>query len=159
MPPEVERPLDEEYVRQWVPLIKERAKTLAEVTDLVLFFYQENLEYEPADLIIKGIDHQLTYNAYQQAKTIIESTPFKAVNLEKVFRALADELKLKPGQLFSSLRIAITGRTVSPPLFETMEALGKGRVQDRISDAIGKLQKMPDVGREARYGYYPTSGY
>jgi glutamyl-tRNA synthetase len=143
LPPEVERPLDEDYVRNIVPLIKERAKTLAEVPDLVLFFYQEHLEYAPVDLIIKGVDHQLTYFAYQQTKNIIELTQFNAPELEKKFRALADELKLKPGQLFSSLRIAMTGRTVSPPLFETMEVLGEGRVQDRIDDALNKLTHMP----------------
>ena len=143
LPPEVERPLDEDYVRQHRALIKERAKTLAEVTDLMLFFYQEYLEYAPADLLIKGADHQLTYNAYLQAKKIIETTPFNAAALEKEFRALAEQLKLKPGQLFSSLRIAMTGRTVSPPLFETMEVLGEGRVQDRIQDAMDKLIHMP----------------
>jgi glutamyl-tRNA synthetase len=52
-------------------------------------------------------------------------------------------LGLKPGQLFSSLRIAVTGRTVSPPLFETMEALGEVRVKKHINDAIDKLLKMP----------------
>jgi glutamyl-tRNA synthetase len=143
LPLDVERPLDEEYVRGIVPLIKERAKKLAEVPDLVLFFYQEHLEYAPVDLVIKGVDQQSTYLAYQQAKKTIELTKFNTAELEKEFRALADELKLKPGQLFSSLRIAMTGRTVSPPLFETMEVLGKGRVQDRINEALDKLVHMP----------------
>jgi glutamyl-tRNA synthetase len=52
-------------------------------------------------------------------------------------------LGLKPGQLFSSLRIAITGRSVSPPLFETMEAMGQARVQTHIRNAKDKLSKMP----------------
>jgi glutamyl-tRNA synthetase len=143
LPPEIERPLDEEYVKEIVPLIKERAKTLAEVTDLISFFYQDNLNYSAADLLIKGADYQLTYNAYIQAGQIIEKTPFQAAELEKEFRALAELLKLKPGQLFSSFRMAVTGRTVSPPLFETMEVLGKVRVQDRIKDALDKLITMP----------------
>jgi glutamyl-tRNA synthetase len=143
LPPEVERPLDEYYVRGFVPLIQERAKTLTEVADLVQFFYTDYLEYAPVDLIIKGTDHQMTYHAYIQAKQVIEQTPFNAKDLEKEFRALADNLGLKPGQLFASLRIAMTGGTVSPPLFETMEALGEGRVQDRINDALGKLIRMP----------------
>jgi glutamyl-tRNA synthetase len=143
LPPEVERPLDEEYVRSIMPLVQERAKTLAEITGLTLFFFEEYPDYAPVDLIIKGADHQLTYQAYMQAKKIIELTQFNAEALEKEFRALTEELGLKPGQLFSSLRIAITGRAVSPPLFETMEVLGEGRVQDRINGAIGKLLRMP----------------
>jgi glutamyl-tRNA synthetase len=143
LPPEVERPLDEEYIKRIVPLIKERAKTLSEVTELILFFFNDYLEYSPADLLIKGTDHQLTYHAYQQAQKLIELTQFNAAALEKEFRALAEELKLKPGQLFSSLRIAMTGRAVSPPLFETMEVLGEGRVQDRMKDALDKLIRMP----------------
>ncbi len=142
LPPEVERPVSREYVRSIVPLIKERAKTLAEVTELVLFFYKD-LDYTPVDLIIKGTDHQATVFAYQQVQRIIGRTPFHTVELEKEFRALADELKLKPGQLFSSLRLAVTGRTVSPPLFETMEVLGAGRVQDRINAAMAKINRLP----------------
>jgi glutamyl-tRNA synthetase len=143
LPPEVERPLDERYIKAIAPLIKERAKTLAEVADLVFFFYQEYLHYDSVDLLIKGADFQLTRDAYIHAKKIIEMTPFNAEELEKAFRALADMLKLKPGQLFASLRIAMTGRSVSPPLFQTMEALGEDRVQDRIRNAIDKLTIMP----------------
>ena len=143
LPPEVERPLDEAYIRRIVPLIQERAKTLAEITDLILFFFTEYLDYSPADLLIKGADHQVTFHAYREAQKLIELTPFHAAALEKEFRALAEELKLKPGQLFSSLRMAMTGRAVSPPLFETMEVLGEGRVQDRMKDALDKLIRMP----------------
>jgi glutamyl-tRNA synthetase len=66
LPPEVERPLDEYYIRGILPLIQERAKTLSEVDDLILFFFQDHLEYAPVDLLIKGVDHQLTYRAYLQ---------------------------------------------------------------------------------------------
>jgi glutamyl-tRNA synthetase len=142
LPPEIERPLEEEYIGRWVPLIKERAKILTEVAELVTFFYQDHLEYAPADLIIKGFDRQTTDNAYKQAEAIIESTPFNAKELETKFRALAEELGLKPGQLFASLRIAMTGRAVSPPLFETMEALGEDRVKTRMHDALDKLSRM-----------------
>lgn len=144
LPPDIDRPLDEEYIRDILPLVKERAKTLAEVTDLIIFFFQEKLDYAPVGLLIKGADIQVTRNAYARAQEIIENKPFSASEQESAFRALADQLGLKPGQLFASMRIAVTGRTVSPPLFETMEALGKERVQDRIKDAIAKLGTLAD---------------
>ncbi|MCR4394214.1 MAG: glutamate--tRNA ligase, partial [Dehalococcoidales bacterium] len=142
LPPDVERPLDEDYVRSIIPLVQERARTLVEITDLTVFFFVDKLEYATADLIIKGSTQQFTYNAYLEAEKIIDKTPFNAGELEKEFRALADRLGLKAGQLFSSLRIAMTGRTVSPPLFQTMEVLGKERVQKRMQVAVNKLKQM-----------------
>ena len=59
--------------------------------------------------------------------------------MEEPMRALADELGLKPGQLFMSARVAISGRTVSPPLFETMEVLGRERTLARLRQALEKL--------------------
>ncbi|MDD5700986.1 MAG: glutamate--tRNA ligase [Dehalococcoidales bacterium] len=143
LPPDIERPLDEKYVRSIMPLIKERARTLAEVTDLINFFYQDKLDYSPAGLLIKGADLKVTLGAYEQAQKIIENVPFHTGELEAEFRILADRLNLKPGQLFASLRIAVTGRAVSPPLFETMEVLGKERVESRLQDALAKLGTLP----------------
>lgn len=141
LPAEIGRPLDEDYIRAWLPLIKERAKTLAEVKDLALFFYEEKFNYAAADLLINA-NQQKTQEAYQKAQKLIETTPYILEDLEREFRALAAQLELKPGQLFGSLRMAVTGRTVSPPLFETMIALGKGRVQSRLRDAVSKLNNL-----------------
>ena len=58
---------------------------------------------------------------------------------EEPMRALADELGLKPGQLFGILRVAVTGQRVSPPLFESMEILGKDRALRRIRRVIALL--------------------
>jgi glutamyl-tRNA synthetase len=143
LPPEIKRPLDEEFIKRFLPLVKERAKTLAEIYGLVSFFYEDHLSYAPADLLIKAVDPKLTDEAYAQAQKIIENTPCQTEELEKEFRALAVTLGLKPGQLFSSFRIAITGAAVSPPLFQTMEAMGKERVQQRILDARQKLTNIP----------------
>ena len=60
--------------------------------------------------------------------------------LETVLRPLAEELGLKTGQLFGTLRIATTGRTAAPPLFETMAVLGKERCLKRIEAALDKLK-------------------
>jgi glutamyl-tRNA synthetase len=144
LPPEIERPLDQEYLKKILPLIKERAKTLAEVKDLISFFYEENFNFSPDSLLIKGADRPITDQAYVLAQKIIDNTPWTTGELEKDFRAMAEQLCLKPGQLFSSLRTAITGRAVSPPLFETMEAMGRERVQGHIREARNKLTKLPE---------------
>ena len=59
---------------------------------------------------------------------------------EAPLRALAEELGLSAGQVFGFLRVAVTGQTVSPPLLETMEILGKGVVLPRVERAIQLLK-------------------
>jgi glutamyl-tRNA synthetase len=65
--------------------------------------------------------------------------PFHTEVLETLLRPLAEELGLKTGQLFGALRTAVTGRTATPPLFETMAVLGKERCLKRIMVAVAKL--------------------
>jgi glutamyl-tRNA synthetase len=142
VPAKFSRPLDENYLRQWIPLIKERAKTLAEIPQLGLFFYEESYDYPPADLVIRG-DAQLTYDIFLKIQRLAEITPFNKEALEKDFRAMAVQLGLKAGELFNAMRTAVTGRTVSPPLFETMVAMGQERVQNHVRQAMDKLLNMP----------------
>jgi glutamyl-tRNA synthetase len=60
--------------------------------------------------------------------------------MENRLRPLAVELGLKAGQLFGTLRTATTGRTAAPPLFQTMEVLGKAKCISRIEIALEKLK-------------------
>jgi glutamyl-tRNA synthetase len=141
LPAEVARPLDKDYVKAWVPLIKERAKTLAEVKDLVLFFYEENITYDTTDIMING-NQELTARAFEQSLMLMESTPFTKEDLERVFRALAAQMEMKAGLLFGPLRTAVTGRAVSPPLFEMMVVMGLDRVKGRLRDALNKVTNL-----------------
>ena len=83
--------------------------------------------------------------AAQQAYQILADLPeINHETAEDPMRALADELGLKAGQLFGVLRVAVTGRNVSPPLFETMAIIGKEAVLERILDAQETLAAMTD---------------
>ncbi len=64
---------------------------------------------------------------------------------EARFRALADELGLKAGSLFMPVRVAVTGRTQSPGLFETLRVIGPDRVQARVADAVARLRTPVSV--------------
>ena len=142
LPPEVKRPLSIGYVRQIMPLIQERARTLAEVAELALFFFVDQLDYAPGLLIAKGIDRKSAAQALAAAKQRLERLEaFGAESLEAVLRPLAAELGLKAGQLFGVLRVAVTGRTAAPPLFQTMSVLGKERCLRRIEEALDRLHK------------------
>jgi len=140
LPPGVKRPLSIDYVRQIMPLIQERARTLAEVTELAQFFFVDELEYDSGWLIGKNMSQESAIKALEVGQQrLSELQLFDAESVEAVLRPLAEELKLKTGQLFGILRVAVTGRTAAPPLFQTMAVLGKERCLERIETALDRL--------------------
>jgi len=142
LPSEVKRPLAKKYVRQIMPFIQERAKTLAEVVELSRFFFIEDLDYDASLLISKGMSREATLKALDKSLASLNRLKaFEAESLEGVLRPLAAELGLKTGQLFGTLRVAVTGETAAPPLFQTMAVLGKERCLRRIEAAQSRLAK------------------
>lgn len=140
LPAEVRRPLNINYVRQIVPLIRERIITLKDAAAYASFFFLEILEYDSAKLIGKNMTADNTSDALKAVKTTLSSLEtFSRDSLETSLRQLAIDLGIKTGQLFNPLRVATTGRDAAPPLFETMEVLGKQRCLDRIDAALAKL--------------------
>jgi len=130
----------EEYVKAALPLVQERARTLAEVAELTRFFFVDQLDYKPELLVGKNMDVKSTLAALKAAQQkLTPLSAFDADSLEGVLRPLAAELGLKTGQLFGALRVAVTGRTAAPPLFVTMAVLGKERCLKRIEAALHRL--------------------
>jgi glutamyl-tRNA synthetase len=139
LPMEVNRPLDTDYIRQIMPLVQERARTLAEVPQLSDFFFIDELEYD-IGLLLGKIEKAEAIKSLQASAVRMDGLKdWNAASLEAVFRPLADELKLKTSVFFGLLRVAVTGRTAAPPLFQTMEVLGKERCLKRLKMALGKL--------------------
>ena len=144
LPPEVKRPLSSDYVRQIMPLIQERARTLADVPELAQFFFLDELDYDSSLLIGKNMNQESTAQALKVGQQRLEQLEvFTAESLEAVLRPLAVELGLKTGQLFGTLRVAVTGRTAAPPLFQTMAVLGKEQCLRRIGAALDRLGRLP----------------
>ncbi len=125
-----------------VPLIQERIKTLAEAVDWLDFFFQEDIQYDAELLVAKNVDAAASLEALRQAREQLASLPrFEAEAIESSLRALADRLGLKVGQLLGSLRVAVTGKKVAPPLFETLAILGRERALARIDSGIDALAR------------------
>ncbi|MBA7643611.1 Glutamate--tRNA ligase [subsurface metagenome] len=140
LPPEVKRPLSVDYVRQIMPLVQERARTLAEVAELTQFFFVDELDYDSSLLIGKNMSRESAKQALEVAQQRLQQLEsFDIESLEALLRPLAEELELKTGQLFGTLRVAVTGRTAAPPLFQTMAVLGKGQCLKRIKAALQRL--------------------
>ncbi|TAK34987.1 MAG: glutamate--tRNA ligase [Chloroflexota bacterium] len=143
LPPEAPRPLSREFVEKVVPLIQERLKKLDEAADLTSFLFVEKIRYDPHLLIGKNMTAAEALHALRISREkLAQSGSFDAAHLESIFRPLAEELKLKPGQLFGILRVATTGRTIAPPLFQTMEVLGRERCSRRIEEALTLLEPL-----------------
>jgi glutamyl-tRNA synthetase len=139
LPSEVKRPLDISYIRRIMPLVQERARTLAEVPQLSDFFFVDKLEYD-AGLLLGKIDKEEALKSLRvSADKMNDLKNWDAASLEAVFRPLADELKLKTGVFFGLLRVVVTGRTAAPPLFQTMDVLGKERCLKRLKAALDKI--------------------
>ncbi len=140
LPDSVPRPLDAAFVERVLHLEQERMKTLAEAPAMTEFFFVEHLEYEPTLLIAKGMEAERTVAGLRRALDILNDLDaWEPSEMETRLRALVAELGLKPVQLFTSIRVAVTGRTVSPPLFDTLAVLGRERSLARLRQAIDRL--------------------
>ncbi|MDO8473455.1 MAG: glutamate--tRNA ligase [Dehalococcoidia bacterium] len=140
LPVAVPRPLDLGYVARLAPLLQERARTLSECAELAGFFFVEELSYDAKLLLGKDTTPGVAVRLLGAALDKLERLePFDAPTMEPMLRALAVELDVKTGALFGLLRTATTGRTAAPPLFQTMDVLGKERSLKRIRAAIAKV--------------------
>ena len=139
-PAEISELPERDRVLAMAPLVQERLKELSEAAPRLSFFFRDAPSYDSEDLVQKGMDAAGTRRALEAALEAMEPlATFDAATLEPPLRALAKDLGVKVGQLFGSLRIATTGLRVAPPLFETMEVLGRERTLRDIRAAIESL--------------------
>ena len=123
-------------VKSALPLIQERIVTLSEVPKMLAFLFTTNfaVEAESVAKISDGPSKEIL------TRSLAELTPLSTwdhASIEAALRAsLIEEMGLKPRIAFTALRIATTGSTISPPLFESMELLGKEACLARITGAI-----------------------
>ena len=140
LPESVSRPLDEDYVGQVLELIQERAKTLAEVPQLAEFFFLDELHYEVCLFSKARVDGKSAIEAITVTRQKFEKlVTWDVGTLEGVLRPLATELNLRTGELFGLLRVAVTGRTAAPPLFQTMAVLGREKCLKRLTSTLQVL--------------------
>jgi glutamyl-tRNA synthetase len=137
------RPVDAAKLARIVPLIQERIKTLVEVVDMADFFFAEGpLDYEVATLLGKKFA-DAPARAAESLDRVIQAlegvSDWTHEPLEAAVRPLADDMGMKAGDLFGLIRVAITGKTAAPPLFETMEVVGRETTLDRLHHARAKL--------------------
>ncbi|MGD0707680.1 MAG: glutamate--tRNA ligase [Anaerolineaceae bacterium] len=133
---------DDATLLKIAPIIQERIATLDEVVDMAGFFFKDDIQPDGAELVAKGLTAAQSANVVKQVLAILEGLPDVAVqNAEPPLRALVEKLGLSAGQVFGIMRMAITGQKISPPLFESMEIIGKEKVVARLHHALELLEK------------------
>jgi glutamyl-tRNA synthetase len=132
-------------MRALLPVVQERLPTLAAVGDLIGFLFVKDVDPDPAVIVPKRWDTATTVTGLAAAReTIAETgkTTWDAHEIEAPLRRLVEDRGWKAGDLFMAIRVAVTGRTATPPLFDTMVALGYERTLARLDRAIEKLEAV-----------------
>ena len=128
-------------INKTIPLIQERITKLSDYSDLVDFLVKE-IKYPAKLLIQKGKTKKETRKMLLMINdqlSIIKEKDWQYNQLEKVCRNLVSQTDWKPRDFFMTIRVAVTGKTITPPLFESMELLGKKKTLQRLQKAIKKL--------------------
>ncbi len=120
-------------------LVQERTRLLPEAGDQVVFLFEDFAEYDPAawDKVMtkEGVAGILSSARDRLARV----DPWDANTVETALRGMLEEMGLGAAKGLQPLRVAITGSSVSPPLFESMSALGRDKTLERVERAIGQL--------------------
>jgi len=124
------------WLESLAPLVSERIKRMDEIVPMVRFLFVDAVAIDPAAaekaLKVAGVDEAL--RAAHAALASVE--PYVAAEIESALRALPERLGIKPKVVFQAVRVAISGTTVSPPLFESLELLGRDRTLARLDAAL-----------------------
>jgi len=131
-----------EKMMRVTPLIRERIKLLRDVLTAADFFFVSQLPpYDPAELIPQKGDAVMALKVLARAREVLANVDVEFTHdpLDQALRAAAKELGVKAGQMFQPIRVAVCGRKNAPPLFETLEVLGRGTTLVRIEQAVVRL--------------------
>ena len=133
---------DPTALRALAPLVKDRIKKLTEAVSWGDFLFVDDLEYDAQLLIGKGMDISMARAALRAAQATLEK--YAAFDdeekIEAELRAAADQLGIKYAQFFGTLRVAVTGKTVSPPLMGSIRILGREKSLRRVARAVMTLE-------------------
>ena len=131
-----------EDMRALLPIVRERIPTLAAIVDMAGFLWRDALPLDPAALVPKRWDAATTREGLAAAREALaahDAVTWEADELEPPLRELVEARGWKAGDLFMAVRVATTGQTATPPLFDTLVALGRDATLARLDAAIGRL--------------------
>ena len=135
--------LDDEKLMRIIPHIQPRRELLPDAIPLVEFLFKDHIDRDLSAMLKKGMDAATALEICRKAAEKLEGLPaFDAVSAEAVLRQVAEESGAKSGPVFTVVRIAITGKTVTPPLFESIFALGRVESIQRLMETADLLEAL-----------------
>jgi len=142
---------DRETLRALAPLIRERIKRLPDAVSLAESFFLPKVQPSTGDLVGKKQTADQTTALLKRALETLAALPsFEEQEIETALRGLLEEAGVKPNVLFGPIRVAVTGKKVSPPLFGTLCILGRARTIERLQAAIALLE-VSEIPLKSRY--------
>jgi glutamyl-tRNA synthetase len=133
--------VQDEALLKVTPLIRERLVTLDDCLTFASFFFQDDVIPNPEELIAKGLDAKQSGEIARKTHEILSGLPEITHGVaEPPMRAYVESSGFSAGQVFGILRVAVTGQKVSPPLFESMEVIGREKVLYRLGAAVEVLE-------------------
>jgi len=147
----IERELDEatkNKVKKVASLLKERARTLKEMAEMADYFFTADWDYDPKG-VKRHFKGEVAAGLLEEAKREMASlSSFEASVIEEIYHRLAEEKGIKTAEIIHPTRLAITGKTGGPGLFEIMEVLGKDEVLSRMERAISYCRSISSAAEE-----------
>jgi glutamyl-tRNA synthetase len=139
------RQLDMQWLSKAILSLKERSRTLVELAHSLRYYILDSVEIDPkAGTKFLKPEH---LSSLSELKALLSDiSDFNAAEIEKAFILLADRHELKLGDIAQPARVAITGTTASPGIFQVMEIVGKEKVLKRLNQAIGNRSQFPRRG-------------
>jgi len=126
----------EERLEKIIPLFKKRIKVVSEIVDATDYFFRDEIEYQPEG-VEKFLKKEGASEILLKVKEALEGVEeYNLENIERVLRSVAEQLQVSNRVLMQTIRVAVTGRTVSPGIFETLAGLGKDLTLKHIDKAI-----------------------
>ena len=123
----------ERIIKQALPIIQERIIKLSEIPAMLAFLFTEKVDLDP-ESVAKYLDEGSKKIITRAIEVLTPLATWDHQNIDAALRAaLIDEMGLKPRLAFSAIRVAVTGSHISPPLFESMEILGRERTLARLA--------------------------
>ena len=139
--------LSDDHLDRVIPLVRERIDRLGDFMEYAAFFFTNGVEWDEAarrKLVLKGLTPPQSAKVLRKLlEDVLDPLmEWDEASLEAALRGFCEAREIKPGELFMPVRVAVTGRAATPPLFETMAVLGKEICRSRLRTAIETLRGM-----------------
>jgi len=132
------------FIAGAVRTLQARSRTLVEMADAMRFYMVDEIEFDP-DAAAKFLTGEIREAFEGLISDLHELDHFDEKTLEPVFRKIAEDSGMKLGKIAQPVRVALTGETKSPGLFEIMEVLGKQTVLERLQKGLTYIRKNSGI--------------